>query len=196
MIQDIFVYDNTRNRVELNTPEILLVKEFSDLLNPDRNKCSQDKSGLLGLKAFREFTYIWLAICWKSIYADYDEQDRHQEALKDSGLTEGEFNDPLFRAACRKYRNIQESDKSIKLLNAAKAMVDKFIDYFNEADPLERDVVTNKPIYKVKDIQSEMKNLIDVHETLIQLEAQVKKHLEAGSSYRGNVKEDFDPGEF
>ena len=42
-------------------------------------------------------------------------------------------------------------------------MVDKFIDYFNIADPLDKDPVTGKPIYKVKDIQAEMKNLIDVH---------------------------------
>jgi len=31
-------------------------------------------------------------------------------------------------------------------------MIDKFIDYFNEADPLDRDEQTGKPIYKVKDI--------------------------------------------
>ena len=63
MIQDIFVYNNQTNRVELNTPEILLVKEFSELLSPARNKCKEDPKGVLGLRAFREFTYIWLAIC-------------------------------------------------------------------------------------------------------------------------------------
>lgn len=196
MINKIFVYDNANGKVELNTPEILLTREFASLMDTNRNKCKEDPKGQYKLRAFREFTYIWLAIDWQSIYADYDEQERHQEALKDASLTEEEFNNPEFRAACRKYREIQESNKSIKLLNAAKAMVDKFIDYFNEADPLERDEQTGKPIYKVKDIQIEMKNLIDVHDTLIQLEAQVKKHLEAGSSYRGNVEEDFDPGDF
>lgn len=196
MIDNIFVYDNVNNRIELNVPEILLVREFSELIKPERNKCKEDPTGKHGLRAFREFTYIYLALCWKSPYSDFDEQERHQEALKDANLTEEEFNNPEFREACRKYRALQESNKSIKLLNAARAMVDKFIDYFNEADPLERDEQTGKPIYKVKDIQAEMKNLIDVHETLITLEAQVKKQLEASSSYRGNVKEDFDPGEF
>lgn len=196
MINKIFQYDNVRNRVELNTPEILLVREFAELAKPERNKCKEDSSGLLGLRMFREFTYIWLAIDWGSIYSDYDEQERHQEALKDANLTEEEFNNPEFRAACRKYREIQESNKSIKLLSAAKAMVDKFIDYFNEADPLERDEQTGRPIYKVKDIQAEMKNLIDVHETMIQLEDQVKKQIEARTSLRGNVARDFDPGDF
>lgn len=196
MINKIFVYDSANNRIELNTPEILLVKEFAALLEHNRNKCKEDPKGIYGLRAFREFTYIWLAISWDSVYSDYTEQERHQEALKDSNITEEEFNDSVFRAACRKYREIQESNKSIKLLHAAQAMVDKFIDYFETADPLERDEQTGKPIYKVKDIQAEMKNLVDVHETMIQLEEQVKKQIETRTSLRGNVARDFDPGEF
>ena len=193
MIQDIFVYNNHLNRVELNTPEILLVKEFATLIQPERNKCKEDPSGVLCLRAFREFTYIWLAICWKSIYADFDEQERHQEALKDASLTEEEFNNPEFRAACRKFRAIQESNKSMRLLQAANEMVDKFIDYFRNADPMERDEQTGKPIYKVKDIQAEMKNLIDVHETMVELENQVKKQITEKSSIRGGATEGYIP---
>ena len=196
MVSRIFQYDNVRNRVELNVPEILLVREFAELMKPERNKCEEDPSGLLGLRAFREFTYIWLAIAWDSIYADYTEQERHQEALRDASMTEEEFNNPEFRAACRKYKEIQNSNRSIKMLHAAQTMVDKFIDYFETADPLERDEQTGKPIYKVKDIQAEMSNLIDIHETMIQLESQVKKQLEVQSSLRGGVVRDFDPGEF
>lgn len=196
MVSRIFQYDNVRNRVELNVSEILLVREFAELMKPERNKCEEDPSGSLGLRAFREFTYIWLAIAWDSIYSDYTEQERHQEALRDASMTEEEFNNPEFRAACRKYKEIQNSNRSIKMLHSAQAMVDKFIDYFETVDPLERDITTGKPIYKVKDIQTELKNLTETHETLVQLEAQVKKHLEASSSYRGNVVEDFDPGDF
>lgn len=193
MIQDIFVYNNQINRVELNIPEILLVKEFANLLEPNRNKCKEDPSGKLGLRAFREFTYIWLAICWKSIYSDYDEQERHQEALKDAEMTDEEFNNPEFRAACRKFKAIQESNKSIRLLHSANSMVDKFIDYFENADPMERDEQTGKPIYKVKDIQAEMKNLIDVHETMIELENQVKKQISEKSMIRGGAIEGYTP---
>lgn len=196
MVIRIFQYDNVNGRIELNVPEILLVREFAALMEDKRNICKDDPTGKYHLKAFREFKYIWLALDWQSIYADYDEQERHTEALKDAQLTEKEFNDPLFREACRKYRDIQNSNRSIKMLHAAQTMVDKFIDYFETADPLERDELTGKPIYKVKDIQAEMKNLTEVHETMVELEAQVKKQLESTSSFRGNVKEDFDPGEF
>ena len=193
MTQNIFQYDNVNNRITLAKPEILLVKEFAELMKNERNICKEDPSGKLGLRAFKEFTYIWLAIDWKSIYADDTEQERHQFALRDSGLTDEEFNNPEFRAACRKYRQIQESNKSVQLLNAAKEMVDKFIEYFKLTDPLERDETTGKPVYKVKDIQAEMKNLIDVHETMIQLENQVKKQIETQSSLRGGYTDGYIP---
>jgi hypothetical protein len=73
MINRIFQYDNVSNRIELDTSEILLVREFAKLLEPSRNKCKADPKGLHGLRAFREFTYIWLAMDWRSPYSDYDE---------------------------------------------------------------------------------------------------------------------------
>lgn len=193
MTQDIFLYDNVNNRIELNVPEILLVREFKELMKNERNICNEDPKGEYGLRAFREFTYIWLALSWKSVYADYDEQERHIEALRDANLTEEEFNNPEFRAACRKFRSIQEANKSMKLLQAARNMVDKFIDYFNLADPLERDEQTGKPVFKVKDIQAEMQNLTKVHETMVQLENQVKKEIEAQSYLRGGFTDGYMP---
>ena len=193
MIQDIFVYNNQLNSVELNTPEILLVKEFAELLEPERNKCKEDPKGTEGLRAFREFTYIWLAICWKSVYSEYDEQERHKEALKDANITEEEFNNPEFRAACRKFRQIQESSLSIKMLHAAQETVNKFIEYFNSVDPLERDEQTGKPVYKVKDIMTELSSLGKVHDELIDLESRVKKELAEKSTIRGGAVDGYEP---
>lgn len=195
MIQNIFQYDNVHNRVELNMPEILLVKEFSELVKCERNICKEDPKGVQGLRAFREFTYIWLAIDWKSIYADYTEQERHQEALRDANMTEEEFNNPEFRAACRKYRDIQESNRAIKLLKAAQTAVDEFIDYFNNIDLQDRDPVTGKYLNKTKDVMAEMSNISKVLEELQTLESLVKKDLTETTNMRGGVKEDFDPGD-
>lgn len=193
MIQNIFQYDNVNNRIELNVPEILLVKEFAELMKCNRNICKEDPKGTYGLRAFREFSYIWLAIDWRSPYSDYDEQERHKEALLDSHITEEEFNNPEFRAACRKYRNLQESNRSIKLLNAAQNTVDKFIDYFNNVDPEERDPATGKPIFKVKDLITEVSSLYKVHEELKFLESLVKKELQEQSSIRGNAVDGYQP---
>ena len=115
-MQKVFVYNNGTGQIELNIPEIILIDEFHALMDNKRNVCKEDPEGIQHLRAFREFTYIWLAIDWLSLYNDYSNQERHQEALRDSQLTEEEFNDPIFRAACRKYRELQNSTRSIKLL--------------------------------------------------------------------------------
>ena len=193
MIQDIFIYNNLNNKVELNTPEILLVREFAELMKPERNICNEDKTGIKGLRAFREFTYIYLAICWKSPYSDYPEQERHKEALADSGITEEEFNNPEFRAACRKYRQLQESNRSIKMLQAAQNTVDNFIDYFNTVVDLSERDANGKPVFKTKDIISEISSLSKVHEELKILEGQVKKEMMETSSIRGGATDGFLP---
>ena len=193
MIQNIFQYDNMHNRVELNMPEILLVKEFAELVKCERNICKEDPKGIKGLRAFREFTYIWLALDWKSPYSDYPEQERHKAALNDSGITEEEFNNPEFRAACRKYRQLQESNRSIKMLQAAQNTVDNFIDYFNTVVDLSERDANGKPVFKTKDIIAEISSLSKVHEELKILEGQVKKEMMETSSIRGGATDGFLP---
>lgn len=192
----IFDYNNVNGNVTLNTPEILLIREFAALMDKKRNKCKQDPKGELHLRAFREFTYIYLAIDWQSPYRDYESQDKHKEALKDGNITEEEWNDPIFRAACRKYRDLQESTRSIKLLHAAQDVVDKFIDYFHNVDPEERDEQTGKPIFKVKDIMAELTNLNKVNDELKNLEKQVKSDIAEQSSLRGQAIDGFTPKGF
>lgn len=189
----IFQYDNVTGKVELNTPEILLIREFAALMDVKRNKCKEDPEGKYKLRAFREFTYIYLAIDWMSPYRDYYEQDRHQEALRDANITEEEFNNPEFRTACRKYRALQDETRSIKLLKAAQNVIDKFVDYFNNIDVEERDKQTGKPIYKTKDVMAEISSLHKVHEELVILESQVKKEMSETSSIRAGAVEGFMP---
>lgn len=192
-MNNFFMYDGQTGQLELNVPEILLVREFESLISVDRNKTKEDPKGMYKTRAFREFKYIYLAINWQSPYADYPEQERHQEALKDAKMTEEEFNDPDFRAACRKYRDLQESNRSIKMLQAAQNTVDKFVLYFNNIDPEERDENTGKPIYKVKDIMAEISSLSKVNEELKILEGQVKKELSEQSSIRAGAVDGFLP---
>lgn len=192
----IFQYDNAKDRVILNKPEILLIKEFKELMDDERNICDEDPKGSKHLLAYKEFTYIWLALDWQSFYSDYSEQERHQAALQDSQLTKEQFNNPKFRAACRRYRDIQESIISIKLLKSSQEMVNKFIDYFHSLDPQERDPQTGKPIWKVKDIQAELTNLPKVIDQLKQVEGYVKKEMQEQSQLRGGAVDGFTPKDF
>ena len=185
---NVFSYDNGNNRLEINEPEILLIKEFKALFDRDKSK---NKARL-----WKELTYIYLAIDWKSLYNQYSEQERHQESLSDSGITEEEFNDPLFREACRKYKALQDSNKSIKMLRAAMNAADQFIDYFNDIVDLNERDVNGKPIFTAEKVMKEVAMLNKVHEELIVLENRVKKELAEKSTLRAGAIEDFDPGDF
>ena len=186
-----FLFDNSTNSVVVNEPEVLLIKEFAALWNNDRNKTKGDPKGIKKTRAHRELTYIWLMLDWTSPYVDFDEQERHQECLKDAGLTEKEWNDPDFRAACRKYRELQNSSRALKLIKSAQGVVDKITDYFNNIDIEERDPVTGKPIFKTKDVMAELSNVSNVVEQLKTLEFLYKKEQEQQSGLMGDVEGGF-----
>ena len=186
-----FLFDNSTNSVVVNEPEVLLIKEFAALWNNDRNKTKGDPKGIKKTRAYRELTYIWLMLDWTSPYVDFDEQERHQECLKDAGLTEKEWNDPDFRAACRKYRELQNSSRALKLIKSAQGVVDKITDYFNNINIEERDPVTGKPIFKTKDVMAELSNVSNVVEQLKTLEFLYKKEQEQQSGLMGDVEGGF-----
>ena len=177
--------------LELNDHDILLIKEFDKLWSQDRNKCKEDPTGIARLRAFREFKYIYLMIDWTSPYSKYDETQRHTECLKDADITEEEWADPDFRAACRKYREIQDSSKVLKLIKAAQGVVEKITDYFEDIDLSERDPATQKPIYKTKDVMAELQNISTVVSELQALEDLYKKEQQAESQVRGDATPGF-----
>ena len=183
-----FVYDNVNGNVSLEDTSILLIKEFEALIDDNRNKSSSDKTGKKRLRAFKEFKFIYLFFDWESPYFQYTEQDKHAEAMKDSGLSDEEFDDPKFRMACQKYDEIQNSSLDIKLLKAAMNAVDNQIFYLSNVDLQERDPITGKPIFKSKDLIAEIKGCKDLISSLRELQVQVKKGLEIESNIRGNAE--------
>lgn len=190
---DLFKWDDITRQIRLDDAEILLVKEFAELMKPERNITKSDTKGIYKERAFREFTYMYQMLNFKSAYADYTEQDRHKAALEDSYLTDEEYNDLEFRAACRKYKTLQESSKSLQLIKAATGIADKLIVYFRNVDLDERDLVTGKPIYKAKDIIGEVSSVSKVLEELRALEHQYKKESETPKAFRAGAREGFDP---
>ena len=185
---NVFSYDSLNKQLEINEPELLLIREFKSLLDRDKSKYKE--------QATRELTYIYLAIDWKSPYSSFTELERHQEALNDASITEEEFNDPVFREACRKYRNLQDSNKSIKLLEAARNAADQFVDYFETIVDLNERDQNGKPVFQAEKVMKEMAQLNKVHEQLAELEKMVKRELTEQSSIRANATEGFDPGDF
>lgn len=183
-MQKFFIYNQQTHTVELNIPEILLIKEFQVLFQRDKTPMKK--------QLFKEITYIQLAISWDSPYAQYSEAERHEEALLDSGLTEKQFNDPEFRAACRKYRELQDSNKSIRMLNSARAAADQFIDYFETIVDLNERDSNGKPIFSAEKVMKEVSMLNKVHQELVDLENRVKKEITEQSQIRAGAVEGFE----
>jgi hypothetical protein len=140
-----FIYDNANGEVVLNDEAILLIREFDALLEDKRNKVKKGKIKEK-IRAFKELKYIYLFFDWESPYFQFSEKDKHNESLLDSGLTQEEFDDPIFREACRKYRDVQNSSRIGKLLKASYNTIDKITHYLDELDLGERDALTGKPI--------------------------------------------------
>lgn len=186
-----FKYDNVNECVTLNKEEILLVKEFTALMEDERNKCKEDKTGKGKTRAFREFAYIYLFFDWESPFFNDPEQERHARSLDNARLSDLEFEDVTFKTACRTYSDIQNRNINLRMLRGCMASVEKLIYYFENVDINERDPVTGKPIYSSKDLISNIKNAKDLVVSLQDLEKQVKKDLEPDSGLRGGAEAGF-----
>lgn len=138
--------------------------------------------------AYKEIKFIYLFFDWSSPYFQYSEEDRHKEALRDSGLTDAEYNNVVFKAACRKYDELQNSSIEIRLLKAAMSAIDGQIHYLENVDLMERDPATGKPIFKSKDLIAEIKGCKDLITGLRDLEKQVKTGEEAENKLRGGAE--------
>lgn len=183
----IFLYDNVSSTVILNKEEILLVKEFAALVDPKRFKTAGKKIIKDKEHVFKEFTYMFLFFDWESPYFQYIEQDRHRDSFLDSGLTDAEFSDPLFRAACKKYDEIQNASKIGRLLKASYLTIDKITHYLETIDLNERDEVSGKPIFKTKDVIAEINSASKLYDSVKALELSFKKELEPENALRGDI---------
>lgn len=182
----IFIFDNATNSLRIDDYSILLVKEFAKLWEPERNKCKEDKKGEQRIRAYKEFTYIYLVLDFKSPYFKYLEMDKHEAALADSGLTEDNLKDEDFVAAFRKYKEIIETDPYLRLLKSAYRHLHKMEVELDSIDYSERDC-DGKPIYKMSD---QLKNYSEIgkqYAVLKTLEEQYKTSQEAEAAVRGGV---------
>lgn len=182
-----FAYDSSKNEIIINEPEILLVKEFADLWTNERNKTKDDPDGHLKTRGFRELIYIYMAIDWGAPGSKDTPENRRQQALEASRLTEEELKDPVFLAACKKYQELQDSSSTIgpmiqmfrNKLYEIKVFIES-IDYNERTD-------SGTPVFKVKDTFDSMQQLSKVMTSLKQLEAEYKEEQDEVSGLRGDT---------
>ena len=183
-----FLYDNSTGNLELNEYEILLISEFKKLWDVDRNKCKEDPKGTRRLRAWREFTYIFLMLDFKSPYLEYLEQDRHEESMKDSKLTEEEWNDEDFRAACRKYIEIKDSSRVLSLIKTAFRTLEKLRVFLDNIDFTDIDG-NGKYLNDPKKILESINQIGKMNDYLKELELNYKKDQSSSAkTYRGDIE--------
>ena len=183
----IFIYDNATNTLRIDDYSILLVKEFAKLWETERNKCKEDKSGELRLRAYKEFTYIYLVLDFKSPYFKYLEMEKHEAALADSGLTEEDLKDEDFLAAYKKYQEIQNEDPYLRLIKSAYRHLYKMEVELDNIDYSERDG-DGKPIFKMSDQLKTYGEIAKQYTVLKALEEQYKTDQEAEAKVRGDIE--------
>lgn len=183
----IFIFDNATNTLQIDDYNILLIKEFAKLWEPERNKCKEDKSGTQRLRAYKEFAYIYLVLDFKSPYFKSPIKDRQEAAFLDSGLTKKELEDPDFAAAYNKYEELQDSDPILTSIKVAYRTLYKFQVYLDNIDFTEVDV-DGKPIHKAADILKAIGEISKMRTTLQELELTHKTNLSAQSALRGDVE--------
>lgn len=183
-----FGYDNQLNQITINQPEILLVKEFADLWTNDRNKCPEDPDGHKKLRGFKELIYIYMAIDWGAPGSKDTPANRHIYAMEASGLTEEEYNDPVFRAACRKYRELQEKSSLVgTMVETYTNKIHQMNEFIKSIDYNER-TDTGMPIFKTKDTLDEMGRIDKALDALKSLEQKYKEEQDEVSGLRGDKK--------
>ena len=182
-----FVYDTDLNKITVNEPEVLLIKEFADLWTNERNICPEDPDGHMKLRGYRELVYIYISIDWGAPGSKDTPANRQKYALEASGLTEEELEDPVFLAACKKYQDLQDASSTVgpliqmfrNKLHEIKVFIES-IDYNERSD-------TGAPIFKVNDTFAAMERLSKVLTSLKQLEAEYKEEQDEASGLRGDA---------
>lgn len=185
MLNKYFTYKDYK--IELNRPELLLVKEFEKLMDDSFNKCKDDKTGKKKIKAFKIFKYLFLFHSNQSPYSEMDEQERRKYSLEDSDLSNTDLIDPIVIQAEKKYEILTKSRLS-KMLEAAEIAVDNFTLYFRIADYTEIDDATGKARYNIKDGINGVAGLSKLSEGLKDLQDLVKKEQEAETDLRGGAE--------
>ena len=187
-----FAYDNIKNKIIVNEPEILLVREFADLWTNERNICEKDPTGTEKLRGFRELVYIYMAIDWGAPGSKDTPANRHKYAMEASHLTEEEFNDPVFRAACNKYRDLQNKSSVIgQMVETYTNKIHEMQEFIKSIDYNER-TDTGMPIFKIKDTLTEMQSLSKALDSLQDLQNKYREEQNEASGLRG----DTEPGLF
>ncbi len=157
------IFNFKSNKVVID-PDKLVIPEFKAIWDRDKSK---DKE-----QAFKELTYIYMLVDFKSAYQAYPEDIRESKIIEDFIKDSKWKPDNLISDAAKKYYALQETP-TLRMLNSAKLAVEKLSNYFKRSSPEDRSYTAN------------LEKLGKIIESLDKLEERVKKEQAAENRVRG-----------
>lgn len=196
-MQKIFIYDAVTGEFMLNEPELKLVREFNDLWLVAKQRCGcidvndngishGNSEAIMKYANYCKFVYLYAD--YASPYRDYPEDDKRIQAAYDSYLSSEESVMEQLDCACKKWGEIQDKDRNVRILKAGQQQVDELIAYFSEPAKLTQKK-DGKPIYKAKDIMMELREIGSISDELDRHEERVRLGDAAQSNIRGGAIE-------
>ena len=166
----IFNYENFE--LTLNMPEILLVKEFKEVVESDTSK---DKRW-----AFKVFTYVWLSLDWRSPFVNYTEELRLKESLKQSSLTDEESKSEFVVRCFLKYKELLDSNLKLSIVGDMRKSIEQYRHYFrtvNFTEKVESGARKGTLLYDPEQYIKIMKNTNEIFNAIDVMEETLRKEL-------------------
>lgn len=173
--------------VKFAQEEGALIPVYIPLTTLKYNKQPGDSDGKKRLRLQQELIYVWFMYSTKSIYKEYSEKERREEALLTAGLPSNFQESPELKAFIAKYKELNES-RILKLTMAAEKAIDKLREYFETMDfTLKTDTgaLVNKPSEVIRAIVE----LDKVATGLEKLAQRQRNEVKEGSTNRGNQED-------
>lgn len=166
--------DEEGNILGYENNEITAIPEFKVLWSLDYNKRKGDVDGRKRARAKSELLYMYLMHDPRSIYVNYSEEEKHQEALVASQLPEDWKPSKEYLAVERTYTSVIDT-RFYKVLKAAEKALDELRNFLSRVDLTGNNVegIQAKP----KDIIDIISDLPKVSASLRQLQEQAKFSL-------------------
>jgi hypothetical protein len=172
--------------VKINKPWILLIPEFAALYRRDKGSAG-DYDGRKKLRTFKEFTFIYFYVDFRSPISSWEPEEKRKEALYYANLTEKEI-DSEIDLACKKYEQLQiEASRSLRTLRSVRKGIDAFDAYMENIDFNETDddgKLKHSPDKFVMNIA----RINKMYDELAKLEKRVEEDLkDGGTGIRGTA---------
>ncbi len=205
------------SELQLNVPEIVLIKEFNNIL-VHSERCESDPSGSKKHFAYMKFNYIYQICDYKSYVNQHglSEKEAHEFAINVSGLPKDWKVDDLTKVGMERYKQLRPSparelNKEIlatlhtsgKLVAKINRYLEKQLEKPDFKDDDINNITTNhfKAIELAKKIPEQIKALNDLKDTIDKEEGNVDKRrggdeiresMEANNNIEsiGNIKDD------